>query len=155
MPIRFHALPAETVAALRAGAPDAYGNPVERVVSDGGGHPCRHCLRDVAAGAEMLICAHRPFPDLQPYAETGPIFFCAACERREASGEAPPVVASRKEFLLKGYTRDNRIRYGTGRVTPTAEIPAYCETLLADPEIGFVDLRSATNNCFICRVERG
>lgn len=34
------------------------------------------------------------------------------------SRAAPPVVATRKEFVLKGYTEENRIRYGTGTITP-------------------------------------
>lgn len=154
MPIRFHALPAETVAALRAGGPDAYGAPAERAVSDGNGNPCRCCLTDIAEGADMLIAAHRPFPDLQPYAETGPIFLCADCERREASGEAPPSVAQRPEFLVKAYTQAHRI-HSPGDVRRTASLAAECEALLANPEIAYVDLRSAANNCFICRVERG
>lgn len=155
MTLAFHALPAETVAAIRAGGPDAYGAPAERIVSDGGGNPCRACLDDVPAGAEMLILAHRPFPALQPYAETGPIFLCGDCESRAPSALPPPAVATRPEFLVKGYGADDRIVYGTGRVTPTPEIEAYCEALLARPEIAYVDLRSARNNCFICRVTRG
>jgi hypothetical protein len=55
--------------------------PAERAVSDGQGNPCRSCLHEVPAGAGMLILAARPFPAAQPYAETGPIFFCAdACK---------------------------------------------------------------------------
>ena len=49
----------------------------ERQVSDGSAVPCRHCLSDVAAGEPFLILAHRPFPEAQPYAETGPIFLRA------------------------------------------------------------------------------
>ncbi len=140
--------------ALRAGGPDSYGAPAERTVSDGAGNPCRHCLKDIPAGAAMLIVAHRPFPTLQPYAETGPIFLCADCAPAAPSETPPPVVARRKEFLVKAYGHDDRIRYGFGRVTPVPEIPDYCETLLADPATAYVDLRSAANNCFICRVRR-
>ena len=68
-PVRFIALPAETARAWRAGAPDAYGMPAERTVSDGNGNPCRHCLRDIPKGVGMLVLAHRPFPALQPYAD--------------------------------------------------------------------------------------
>jgi len=62
------------VVQLRTGGVDAYGNPAECSISDGTGNPCRHCLNDIPKGTEMLICAARPFPDPQPYAETGPIF---------------------------------------------------------------------------------
>lgn len=154
MSIAFHPLDPETVAALRAGGPDAYGMPAERAVSDGSGNPCRHCLRDIPAGAAMLIVAHRPFASLQPYAETGPIFLCADCAPAAVSEAPPPVVATRREFLVKAYGRDDRIRYGTGAIVPVPALPDRCAALLDDPETAWVDLRSASNNCFICRVRR-
>ncbi|MEC8197925.1 MAG: DUF1203 domain-containing protein, partial [Pseudomonadota bacterium] len=46
-----------------------------------------------------------------------------------------------------------RIVYGTGQVTPTSDIAPYAETLLARADIAFVDVRSASNNCFLCRVK--
>lgn len=76
--IRFIAMPTADVRGFQAGASDAYGMAPERRISDGGGIPCRHCLDDVAEGEAYLILAHRPFPELQPYAETGPIFLHAA-----------------------------------------------------------------------------
>lgn len=146
------------VANIRRGGPDAYGNPAEPAVSDGGGLPCRSCLCDIPKGADMLIMAARPFPDLQPYAETGPIFLCADCAPYEGGGdksqELPPVLASRKECLLKAYGADHRIIYGTGQITPTAQVARYCETLLSDPKVAYVDARSATNNCFTLRIKR-
>jgi hypothetical protein len=59
---------------FQAGGLDAYGLKPERHRSDGNGIPCRHCLRNVEAGEDYLVLAYRPFPSLQPYAETGPIF---------------------------------------------------------------------------------
>ena len=141
------------VASIRAGGPDAYGLPAERAISDGGGNPCRHCLCDIPKGAEMLIMAARPFPDPQPYAETGPIFLCADCAPY-AGADLPQVLASRAACLLKAYGVDNRIIYGTGQITPTGEIETYCETLLTDPKVAYVDARSATNNCFTLRITR-
>lgn len=76
--IRFSPIPTDTARALQTGGLDAYGMLPERKLSDGGGNPCRHCLGMIPEGAEMLVLAHRPFPALQPYAETGPIFLCAA-----------------------------------------------------------------------------
>ena len=155
MTIAFHPIDPEIIAALRAGGPDAYGMKAERTRSDGSGNPCRHCLRDIPEGAEMLILAHRPFPALQPYAETGPIFLCGDCAPAAPSAALPPVVATRERFLVKAYGHDDRIRYGTGRITLVPELAARCEALLAEPETAYVDLRSASNNCVICRVRRG
>jgi len=152
MPIRFTALPTFAVRNVQSGGVDAYGLPAERQVSDGVGVPCRHCLAPVAAGEPFLVLAWRPFGALQPYAETGPIFLHAdTCAPAEEGAHLPAMLQS-PEYLIKGYDGDERIVYGTGAIVPTTEIPSRAETLLADPAIAFVDVRSARNNCFQCRI---
>lgn len=150
--IIYHPLSTETVAALRAGAPDAYGLPAENAISNGKGMPCRHCLDNIPASAAMLILAYRPFGALQPYAETGPIFLCAdACPAFAGDG-LPPVLTTSAGYLLKGYTDAERICYGTGKIVAPEGIAAYAGALLARNEIAFVDVRSASNNCFMTRI---
>ena len=150
---RFTPLDAATVATLRAGGPDANGMPAEAAVSGGPGTPGRCCRRDVPKGAPMLIAAARPFPEPQPYAETGPIFLCAEhCAPWD--GEGVPPIATSPDYLLKGYRADHRIAYGTGAIVPAGEMEAYAAALLADPEIAFVDMRSARNNCWQARIVR-
>lgn len=153
MTIRFAPLPTETVRALQAGGPDAYGHRPERRTSDGAGVPCRHCLRQVPAGRDYLILAHRPFPALQPYAETGPIFLCAdPCAA--GGGAALPEMLGSAQYIVRGYGADDRIVYGTGAVVPTPAIPARAEDLLARPDVAYVHIRSAANNCYQLRVDR-
>lgn len=154
MSIIFQALPTEAVRALQQGGPDAYGMKPERRISDGDGVPCRHCLANVAAGEGYLILAYRPFPALQPYAETGPIFLHAeACPRATEAGELPELFTRTKDYILRGYSADDRIVYGTGAVTPTPEIPDRAEQLLQRPDVAYVHMRSAKNNCYQCRIE--
>jgi hypothetical protein len=155
MTIRFKALPTEAVRALQRGGPDAYGFTPERRVSDGDGVPCRHCLGNVAAGEDYLILAYRPFPTLQPYAETGPIFLHARECERAADSEAIPEMLASREYIVRGYGHDDRIVYGTGAVVRTAEIPAYAAALLRQPDVAHAHVRSASNNCYQCRIERG
>jgi hypothetical protein len=154
MPITVSALPTGPVEAVRAGGPDAYGQPAERTVSDGGGNPCRHCLRHIPAGAPMLVLAWRPFPSLQPYAETGPIFLCAACERHPDTPQIPAMIAATERYLLRGYGPDHRIVYGTGDIVATAFLPEAAATRLADPRVAYLHLRSARNNCYQLRIDR-
>ncbi len=143
---------ADEVANLRAGGPDAYGNPAERAISPGAGTPCRSCLRNVPEGAEMLICAARPFPGLQPYAETGPVFFCAdECAPYDGTG-LPPILETSPDYLVKAYDRSDRIIYGTGQITPRAEIAGYAARLFETDGVAYVDVRSARNNCFLTRI---
>ena len=152
MNLHFHPYAPEWVAHIRQGGADDYGQPAERVISDGQGNPCRNCLNTVPAGAEMLICAARPFPRKQPYAETGPIFLCAdECEAWAGEG-VPPVLQSSPDYLLKGYSADHRIVYGTGNITLSDDIVQKATEILARGDVAFVDVRSARNNCFLSRV---
>ena len=153
MPIRYTPLPTYWVRQDQASGPDANGQPAEHVISDGNSNPCRHCLRDIPKGAGMLVCAARPFPDIQPYAEVGPLFLRADTCAAYSEPAAPPILTSAC-YLLRGYGADNRIKYGTGQVVPVSEIETYAETVLADPEIAFVHLRSASNNCYQIRLDR-
>lgn len=151
--IRFTPLPTAMVRRLQAGAPDAYGLPPERQISDGGGNPCRHCLGMIPAGEEMLVLAHRPFPALQPYAETGPIFLCAGPCAAGGGAGLPAMLAS-PDYILRGYGVDDRIVYGTGAVTPTGQIIARATDLFADARVAYVHVRSARNNCYQCRIDK-
>ncbi|MBZ9694008.1 DUF1203 domain-containing protein [Mesorhizobium sp. CO1-1-9] len=154
MTIQFTALPTENVRALQRGGPDAYGRTPERKISDGDGMPCRHCLRNIAAGDVYLILAYRPFPDPQPYAETGPIFLHAQeCERAVGTRELPEILDS-PDYIVRGYGGDDRIVYGSGGIIPTGAIAARAETLLEREDIAYVHVRSARNNCYQCRIER-
>jgi hypothetical protein len=156
MPIAFIPMPTEIARRYQAGGPDANGQPPERAISDGPGTPCRHCLKNIPKGAGMLILAHRPFPAPQPYAELGPIFLCAdpeTCIAPEPSDALPEVLAS-PEYILRGYSAQDRIVYGTGAVVPTARIAAEAEARLADPRVAYVHVRSARNNCYQVRIDR-
>ncbi|MEM7508803.1 MAG: DUF1203 domain-containing protein [Pseudomonadota bacterium] len=155
MTLRYIPIDTETARAIRAGAPDANGQPAERAVSDGSGNPCRHCLCDIPEGEEMLILALRPFPEAQPYAETGPIFLCAKdCAPWQGDGPPPVLTRGGEDRLVKGYDAQNRIVYGLGRVVPVPGLDDQVARVLADPRVVYAHIRSSTNNCFTCWVER-
>lgn len=154
MTIRYVAVASDWVGAVRAGGPDAYGNPAERAISDGQGNPCRHCLDQIPAGRTMLVLAHRPFAALQPYAETGPIYLCGDNCRRHEGRSVPTVLTTSSDYLLKAYDGNERIIYGTGRVVARGDLAGYAESLLQDPGVAFVDVRSSRNNCFQLRICR-
>lgn len=153
MTIRFSPIPTDIVRAYQAGGADANGQVPERSVSDGDGTPCRHCLKMIPDGAGMLTLAHRPFPALQPYAEMGPIFLCAdACEA--GGGDALPDILKSPDYIVRGYSPENRIVYGTGAVTAREAIADRAAALLADGRVEYVHVRSARNNCFQVRIDR-
>jgi len=153
--LKITALPTDTVRALQAGGPDANGQTAEPSTSDGGGNPCRHCLRYIPKGADMLILAHRPFPAPQPYAELGPVFLCAdECPRFEG-GEMPEVLQGSPDYLIKGYSGEDRIVYGTGVVVKAERMMAQANEIFTDPRVAYIHIRSARNNCYQARIDRG
>ena len=151
--IHFTPIPTKVIRRYQSGGLDANGQPAEVHISDGGGNPCRHCLAMIPKGAKMLVLAHRPFPAPQPYAEIGPIFLCADACQPGGSAQVPAMLDS-ADYIIRGYDQKDRIVYGTGAVTPTAQIPARAADLLADPRVAYVHVRSARNNCFQCRIDK-
>ena len=150
--MRFSPIPTHIARAYQSGGLDANGQVPEHQISDGDGNPCRHCLKRIPKGADMLVLAHRPFPAPHAYAEVGPIFLCGdACEA--GGGEALPEILESSTYILRGYGADDRIVYGTGAVVATETLPAEAARRLADPRVAYVHLRSARNNCFQVRID--
>jgi hypothetical protein len=155
--LRYVGMPSEVAAGFRMGAPDANGQVPERKISDGDGVPCRHCLGYVEEGAPYLVLAYRPFPGPQPYAEVGPVFIhAAACPAYHPDRGLPERNRRAKgQQILRGYGADDRIVYGTGVVVSADEIDEVAETILRRPDVAYVHMRSATNNCWTLRIDRG
>ena len=154
MTVRFEALPTDAVRRLQNGGTDAYDHAPDRRVSDGNGVPCRHCLENIKAGDPYLVVAYCPFETLQPYAETGPIFLHSETCTRAQPGDALPPILSSRSYILRGYDAAEEIIYGTGAVVPTDDLNTRAEDLLADDHVAFVHVRSASNNCYQCRIDR-
>jgi hypothetical protein len=156
MPLRFVPMPSRDAAALRGGAPDANGQKPEVRVAQESGAPCRHCLAPIASGERYLLAGYRPFPEPQPYAEIGPVFLHAeSCPGYEDTGGLPPILTPGRECIIRGYGHDDRIVYGSGRVVENGTIRDQAEGPFGDARIAYIHVRSANNNCYQCRVDRG
>lgn len=153
MELRIEGIASRYVEEIRRGGPDANGQPALIRVAEGVANPCRHCLGLIAEGDDKLVLAYRPFPALQPYAETGPIFLHREACQRYASDALPGWFAFMDAAIVRGYGTDDWIRYETGQVVPGPELTAACLRILADETIAYVHVRSKYN-CFQCRVDR-
>lgn len=151
--LKYTVLPTDIVRAYQIGGADAFGHPPERTRSDDDGNPCRHCLKEIPAGAEMLILAHKPFEGAHPYSEIGPIFLCADACPQGGGTEVPDILRTAPDYLLKGYSPAGRIVYGTGGVVTAADLPRQAETILAHHGVAYVHVRSARNNCYQLRID--
>jgi hypothetical protein len=146
-------IPSEEARQLQAGGLDANGQSPLRRMAQGLANPCRHCLQLIADGDEKLVFSYRPFTELQPYAEAGPVFLhTRACTRYEAD-RLPDWFAYLEPAIIRGYGHDDWIKYDTGAVIPGKDLTARCHKILADPEVAYVHIRSKFN-CFQCRVDR-
>lgn len=154
MKLRIEGIPDDEVARIRNGGADANGQPALKQIAGAGANPCRYCLGLITKGSPMLVLSHRPFASVQPYAETGPIFLHAEdCERYEGD-QVPAWFTHFDPAIVRGYASNDWIRYETARVIKGEEIGAVCESLLENPEVAYVHIRSKFN-CFQCRVDRG
>jgi hypothetical protein len=154
MSIRFVALETELVKNLQTGGLDANGQKPERHVSTAGMMPCRHCLEDIRQGEPYLVLAHRPFPAAQPYAEQGPIFLHAEpCVRHTEGANVPRMFLERQAYLIRGYSVDDRIVYGTGRIVAPTLLAETAHHTFRDPRVSYIHVRSASNNCYQCRID--
>jgi hypothetical protein len=154
MSIRFVALETALVRRLRDGGPDANGQTPERGVTPADGYPCRHCLGPIGKGEPYLTLALRPFPAPQPYAEIGPVFLHAGdCPRGGGDAGIPGFLDSPR-YMVRGYGADDRIVYGTGTIEATQDIPAAAAEKFLNPSVRYLHVRSASNNCYHCRIER-
>ena len=156
--LNFAGMSSDEAKHLWDGGCDAHGRLPERAVSDGQGNPCRHCLKMIEEGEEFLVFSYRPFNEVQPYAEQGPVFLhaepCQAFESTSSQTQAlPPVLEDSPRYLLRGYDENERIVYGSGTITETNQLRETADRLLAQEKITFVHVRSATNNCWQARID--
>ena len=151
--LRVYGIATEKTIKFRKLEPDANGQKPIEMISDGKSNPCRHCLGLIEKGDAMLLLAYRPFEELQPYAETGPIFLHkGACKRYDRNG-MPGWFDHFDPAIIRGYSEAHCIRYDTGKAVPRKDLATTCKNILDDDSVAYVHIRSKFN-CFQCRVER-
>lgn len=153
MQIHIAPVPAAFLDRARNEGIDALGQPVRRVVSEGG-EPCRDVLRRAQAGEELILASFSPFSEEGPYREFGPVFILANAAEEGVSREALPVPQGylRDRFVLRAYSSREEI-LDAAMVTPS-EAEATLEGFLARPEVAFVHARFPLYGCFACRIDR-
>lgn len=154
--LHFQPITTDQVIDFQNGALDFNSQMPEHHTSTGFGNPCRHCLSDIDAGEPMLLLSYLPFKTIQPYAEKGPILLHAnACKAWGNTGDIPSAISDRETLIIRGYDKGERIVGGTGRVIASKDFEKECLKTFANNDVTHIHVRSATNNCYFCKVERG
>ena len=156
MEILFKAIPTQIARTYQNGELDENKEKPELVKSDGTGNPCRHCLTEIPEGRGMLILNFRPLvARITPYSETGPIFLCEdKCKRHIDSRVLPDMFKGWENILIRGYSSEGRIVYGTGSVIKMNEVVTVAKRLFEDSKVEYIHMRSASYNCYQGRIER-
>jgi hypothetical protein len=150
--VQTHAIPAEVLDGVRGAGVDASGNPIERIVAEGG-EPLRCCLRDAAAGEELILFGYAPPLPASPYREIGAVIAHAEpCGGPTATDLYPPAWRERPQVLRaydgRGWIRDGRVHDGRDPESVIAE-------LFADPEVVLIHSRNVAWGCYMFGITRG
>lgn len=141
------AIPDRFLQRVRNEGLDDLGQPVKRVVAEGG-EPCRDVLRRANAGEELILASFTPFSKAGPYKEYGPIFVLA-----QPSGES--VLASdylREQFVIRAYSAAEEII--DAAMVKKGELAETAERFFASQETAFLHVRFPTYGCFALRIDR-
>lgn len=134
-------------AAVRAGASDH-----ALVITDAPeSYPCRHCLRWAQPGEALVLFPFASIAAGQPYSDIGPIFVHAeSCERYRALQEFPGDF--REGRSIRGYDASETMI--AGEVVNGSGPEALVKRLLTNPQIAFLQVRSASRGCYTFGIER-
>lgn len=155
MKLKFMPMATDKYTAYLNSGLDAHGNKPSLATSEGDGMPCRHCLEDIMQGEEYIALAYSPFDAKHVYAEVGPIFLHAQACKAYSADAIPPSFLTREYYMIRGYSQHTKgIIEGTGKRIKSIDIMVEAEKILVIDDCEYVHLRSGTNTCFACRIER-
>jgi hypothetical protein len=151
----FHAvaIPTEVANSVRATmkAPK-YGFPAHKEVAAGRA-PCRHCLQLVKLHEEeAILFTMDAFHGQNVPPSPGPVYIHATeCARYDGNGGIPETYRGRL-LTLEAFGADRKL-LAEVRTTHGEEETA-TQSLLANPEVEYVHVRSTEAGCYLFRVER-
>jgi hypothetical protein len=143
-------LPGEVAMAARRAAEAGASDHAIISVTSPNEAPCRHCLRWAQPGEQV---GYSPTPRRAGATlyGGGPIFVHAApCERYQATDEFP--AAFREGRVIRAYDRQQNMI--AGEIAGGREPETVIEKLFENPEIEFIQVRSADRGCYTFRIER-
>ena len=152
MSIRIAPLPSRFLQKVRTEGVDDLGQPVKRVIAQGG-EPCRDALRRAMAGEELILASFTPFNKVGPYREYGPVFVLVEGRVNESLDSLPTDGYLRERFVIRAYSDAEEI-LDAAMVTPD-DAEATVARFLDRDDTAFLHVRFPTYGCFALRVDRG
>ena len=136
---------------------DDLGQPVKRVIAEGG-EPCRDVLRRASAGEELILASFTPFSKPGPYKEYGPIFILAQPSDEIAQRDELPSAGAatdylREQFVIRAYSEAEEI--SDAALVGAPDLAATVERFFESEDTAFLHVRFPTYGCFALRIDRG
>lgn len=148
-------LPPSFLHRVRTEGLDDLGQPVKRLVANGG-EPCRDVLRRAREGEALILASHSPFSKPGPYKEFGPIFVLAADAnepvRRDGLTAGGDGDYLRAQFAIRAYSSDEEIVDAALVTAQNAQ--EVVERFFARGEVAFLHARFPSYGCFALRMDR-
>jgi hypothetical protein len=123
-----------------------------REVAGEGYFPCRVTLEDAKPGEALLLTHYAHHAVEGPYRNAFAIYVRAnATEAADYIDSLPPVLRGRP-IALRGYTATGDLHRAA--LALADDVEAQLGTLLADPQVAYIDAHNAIHGCFAARIER-
>ena len=141
------------LAIIRAAGTDGHGNALVVFSAGGHGEPLRCCLRYAAADEQIMLISFAPFDHPSVWTEVGPVYLHAdACHGYADTHHLPDEMATGPK-VLRTYRRDDTMNYDHNTVvTDTADLEPIVASLLTEPDVHTVHVRSLAPQCFLYAV---
>ena len=151
MTISIPSLPEEFLQRVRLHGIDDQGQPVKRVVAEGG-EPCRDVLRRAKPGEELILASFSPFTAAGPYKEFGPVFLLAQPSDEATRRDALPTDGYlREQFVIRAYSKAEEII--NAAMVSAENADEAIRKFASAPETAFLHVRFPVYGCFACRVD--
>ena len=149
-------IPGSFLQHVRSDDTDALGQPVKRVIAEGG-EPCRDVLRRALPGEELILASFSPFSKDGPYREYGPIFVLARASDEEVRRDRLPRAGGpadylREQVVIRAYSDAEEIV--DAALVKAPELEATVARFLESPGTAFLHARFPTYGCFALRIDR-
>lgn len=146
--IRYLPIEPDRLAAMRDRAADEFGNPWTLRVAEGW-EPLRCCLRPAAAEEDIALICYTPWTKASPWAEAGPVFVhfgrCAGYPTHDVFPEA----FLRQRSILNPFDHSGARAYDhITFIGPDDDHEVYIRKVLAEPDVAYLHVRSASAGCF-------
>ncbi|CAM3656319.1 DUF1203 domain-containing protein [Kibdelosporangium persicum] len=148
MEIRYTAIPAERLAAMREAGEDEFGNKWQPRVAEGW-EPLRCCLRKASVDEDIALICYTPWDEPSPWMEAGPVFVHhEACAGYPDTGEYPALFRHNKAILNPFDHSGARAYDHITFLGPEDDHLAALANVLSQPDVAYVHVRSGSAGCF-------